>query len=115
MYITKERYKKIIKWGIVALILVLVVIYGCPIYRITGFPCPCCGTTRAWICFFRGEWKKAFEYHPLFLFFPILIIVYIFDENDVIVFKKKNWVYLIMGIAVLIVYGIRIYKNLIIY
>ena len=45
---------------------------GCFILRITGVPCPTCGITRAILCLITGRFSKAFEYHPLF-FMPFVM------------------------------------------
>lgn len=50
--------------------IILLALYGCPIYKWFGVCCPLCGTTRAWICFLSGELRAAFAYHPLFLITP---------------------------------------------
>ena len=47
---------------------------GCPVYRLTGIPCPGCGLTRAWCCFLAGDWKSAVGYHPLFLAAPFYLL-----------------------------------------
>ena len=47
---------------------------GCPVYRLTGIPCPGCGLTRAWRCFLAGDWKSAVGYHPLFLAAPFYLL-----------------------------------------
>ena len=52
----------------------LLVCCGCPVYRLTGIPCPGCGLTRAWRCFLMGEWQLAVRYHPLFLPAPLFLI-----------------------------------------
>ncbi len=51
----------------------------CPVYAITGVPCPTCGMSRAWFRFFDGEVADAFAWHPLFLlvlFVPLLFFLY---------------------------------------
>lgn len=35
-------------------VLCALVLLGCPLYRFAGFTCPCCGVTRAWLCFLTG-------------------------------------------------------------
>ncbi|WP_295161723.1 DUF2752 domain-containing protein [uncultured Brachyspira sp.] len=81
----------------------------CLMKNTTGFPCPSCGMTRAYTEAFKLNFKKAFYYHPLFVF-PIFIFL-------LIIFKKKfkiaqyiyNNNYIIIGMLLIfiIVYIIR--------
>jgi len=41
------------------------VLPGCMLYRLTGFYCPACGGTRAFVAFLRGEFVKSFYYHSI--------------------------------------------------
>jgi len=50
----------------------------CLIKRLTGFPCPGCGMTRALIEFVKGNLSGAFEWHPLFWLVPIFIAAIFF-------------------------------------
>lgn len=50
--------------------------FGCPLYNLLQIPCPCCGVTRAWLAFFRGNIQQAFAYHALFPLIPGLIVLY---------------------------------------
>lgn len=56
-------------------ILLLVVFYavfvGCPVYRLTGVPCPGCGMSRAFIAAAKLDFRAAFAYHPLFPVFAV--------------------------------------------
>lgn len=36
----------------------------CPLKRMTGFPCPTCGTTRACLAMLRGDVSNAFRIQP---------------------------------------------------
>lgn len=47
----------------------------CLIRLISGFPCPGCGTVRAWQSLFFGDLSKAANYHPLFLFAPFAVLI----------------------------------------
>lgn len=48
--------------------------YKCPFLRLTGFPCPGCGMTRAYKSLLAGDLSAAFAYHPLFALAPILVL-----------------------------------------
>lgn len=50
---------------------------GCYTKALTGFPCPGCGMTRAWLSAFSLDFSSAFYYHPLFLF-PVLVAFLLF-------------------------------------
>lgn len=39
----------------------------CPLKRLTGIPCPTCGTTRACLLLLRGEVRAAFATQPFAL------------------------------------------------
>ena len=56
--------------------------YGCLIRRATGFSCPGCGMTRAYIALLSGDIRGAFYYHPLFLL-PIPAAALIIAEKKI--------------------------------
>ena len=37
----------------------------CLVHRLTGHPCPTCGSTRVVVAFARGAWPEAFRLNPL--------------------------------------------------
>lgn len=53
--------------------------FGCPFYNLLHIPCPCCGVTRAWQAFLRGEFQQALACHALFPLIPVLIVLYCRD------------------------------------
>lgn len=63
---------------------------GCPIYYITGFPCPGCGMTRASIELLRANFLKAFNFHPLIYFLPPYSMLYLYNKR-----KNRNVNFLI--------------------
>ncbi len=79
------------KWlgGLVAIALILLVFtWGCPIRNITGFPCPGCGMTRAYLSAFQLDFQSAFYWHPLWLLAVPLILVGVFRPQGL--FKSKR-------------------------
>ena len=72
---TGHIWKLLRKHVLLLLILGALCLYGCPFYRLLGLSCPGCGLTRAWLCFLRGEWAKALEYHLLFLPAPLFLLL----------------------------------------
>ena len=47
----------------------------CIFRRLTGFPCPGCGMTRAVLCVLRGDFSGAFNYHPLWVLLPVFLFL----------------------------------------
>ena len=47
----------------------------CPVYTLTGYKCPGCGSQRAFYHLFHGNISAAFTYNPLMM----LILPYIFS------------------------------------
>ena len=87
-------------------VMVLLFVYGCPIYRFFHIPCPCCGVTRAWIACLQGDIVTAFRYHALFPVIPVLILLYICQGQLPSRWQKcMNVIFLTAGIAIF-VYGI---------
>ena len=37
----------------------------CLFHRLTGWPCPTCGTTRGLLALARGDWRTSFAWNPL--------------------------------------------------
>ncbi len=52
------------------------VVFGCPFFRLTGFTCPGCGLTRAYIHAFHGDFATAFRYNPFFFTLPFYVFVF---------------------------------------
>jgi Protein of unknown function (DUF2752) len=45
----------------------------CTLHRYTGAPCPGCGITRSGANLVRGNFRRAFEFHPFgYIFIPVL-------------------------------------------
>ncbi len=47
---------------------------NCIFKKIFGITCPGCGMTRAYLSFFKGDIKSAFEFNPMFWSVPILFL-----------------------------------------
>jgi len=45
--------------------------WDCPIFRVTGIPCPGCGLTRAVILLLKGDVQASLHFHA---FAPILVL-----------------------------------------
>ena len=48
------------------------VVGGCLFKYVTNIPCPSCGSTRAVVCFFKGEFLQSIYWNPMGV---ILIII----------------------------------------
>jgi hypothetical protein len=86
----------------------------CIFKKIFHFPCPTCGTTRAYINFFKGDIKSSFYYHPLFWLYPILGIIYIFRNTKLFSFGKSKFFWILMLVLFAVTYILRIifvFKN----
>lgn len=51
-------------------------VFGCPLFRLTGFTCPGCGLTRAYIHAFHGDFATAFRYNPFFFTIPFYVLIF---------------------------------------
>lgn len=43
-------------------------LFKCPLFQITGWQCPLCGSQRALHAFLHGQWFSAWRYNPMFWF-----------------------------------------------
>jgi len=82
----------------------------CIFKAIFGLPCPACGMTRAFTHCLAGEFKKAFFYHPLFLFSIIVFLVLLFRKNRIVSHVyKSNVFWITMFIIFMVVWVIRMF------
>ena len=49
----------------------------CPVVIFSGFPCPGCGLTRAFVSFFTFHPIRAFEYNPSYPFWLAAMVAFI--------------------------------------
>ena len=68
------------KWAGAAFLIYYIVVKAvfhafCPLLILTGLPCPGCGTTRALIYIFRGQFGRAWQLNPC-AFLMVLLGVY---------------------------------------
>lgn len=52
----------------------------CPVYSLTGYKCPGCGSQRAFHHFFQGDFSAAFRYNPLMLLLIPYILLGVYVE-----------------------------------
>lgn len=100
----KEHLTLLTGLGLVIMILYITGI-GCPIKWLTGISCAGCGLTRACISALHLRMKEAFFYHPLFLFVPVALVLYLFRDR---LPQKLTTAFIRIGIlAFLAVYVMR--------
>ena len=83
----------------------------CPVYTITGYQCPGCGSQRAFHSLFHGDIKTAFMYNPfIMLIVPYVLLgvylEYIADKTNPRVFRLhkaffSKWAALVLGVVIL--------------
>lgn len=81
----------------------------CAVRNTTGFPCPGCGMTRAYLSLFSLNVKKAFFYHPLFIL-PFFLFLILLLQNKIKAVKsimKNQAFWTILLVVVLSVWVIR--------
>lgn len=100
----------VIKVIIVLITLLVLFVYGCPIYNLLHIQCPCCGATRAWKCFFKGEVKSAFSYNLFFLIIPIMI--FFCYLRDYFSSRKKNIIDIMLLSCSVVLFVYNILRNI---
>lgn len=72
MTVLKRVWSDIRNFGFAILIVTVFYIFMhtcfdafCPMYVLTGLPCPGCGITRSIIFFLTGQWRRSFYIHPM--------------------------------------------------
>ncbi len=102
-------------------------IKGCLIKNVTNFPCPTCGTSRAIVYLFHGNFIQSILTNPLgiislmLILISVSIVIYdlLFQRNTlVILFKKaetllvKKYIYLPLIFLLIVNWIWNNYKNL---
>lgn len=84
---------------------------SCPLVLVTGFPCPGCGLSRAAFCLMRGEFLRAWHFHPFI--YGILALCVAFCVQRYLRHQKtdglKKWL-LILLIGMLLYYIYRMIR-----
>ncbi len=108
----KPIIKRLVFLGCIAVILIL--FYKCPIKIIFGIPCPGCGITRAFLSLIRFDFKKAFEYHPLFPVVFIELMYFVFrdfiPQKYKINEKFENTIFSITAVLMIAVWIYRLFQ-----
>lgn len=81
----------------------------CPIAIITGFPCPGCGITRAFLLLLTGHPALAWKMNPCIYLWIVFFILFFFSryiKNDQ---KMLNRAIISAGILSIAVYAVRMF------
>lgn len=85
---------------------------ACPLFQLTGFACPGCGTTRGFHALLHGDLLTAIDYNllvPLFAaigFVTILSLVSVVVRGKGLIRLSKSPVYLFTLFGVMVIFGI---------
>ncbi|WP_455619668.1 DUF2752 domain-containing protein [Eisenbergiella sp.] len=82
------------KWAAAAFLVYYIVVKRvfhafCPLLILTGLPCPGCGTTRALLYIFQGQFGRAWRLNPC-AFLWVLFGIYLFSRRYV-QGKEAKW------------------------
>ncbi|WP_294401166.1 DUF2752 domain-containing protein [uncultured Clostridium sp.] len=103
----KNSFKKYDVMLIVIIFLILTR-FTCLIKLITGFPCPGCGMTRAYLSMLNLNFKDAWNYHSLFWFIPPVGVFIILADKPLFDSRKKEVIFLILVFS--ITFSVYIYR-----
>ncbi len=81
---------------------------GCIFYKVTGIPCPGCGSTRAYLAAAQFHFREAFQMHPLWPLTVPLLLVSIWKEGNP--FGKRKWNALFYGLVAVLYVGTYIIR-----
>lgn len=95
--------------GAAALFALWLFLTGCPLYKLTGVPCPGCGMSRALFSLAKLDFAGAWYYHPLVFFLPLPLLYLIHRKEWKLPGGKRAAIAVAaaIGIALLAVYVIR--------
>lgn len=62
----------------------------CLFKRVTGIPCPSCGSTRSVISLIKGDFADALLWNPFGILIMIILIVFPFWIGYDLAFRKKS-------------------------
>ncbi len=80
---------------------------GCVIKRLTGFPCPACGMTRAVLSLLRLDLDSYLAYNPMALFVAASVLLYFHRKPLKIPDKLANAALIIVA---LLTFGVYIFR-----
>ena len=66
-----------------AVLAVFGLLFGCPIKRLIGLPCPGCGMTRGCLSLMKLNFSAAVHWHPLCFIVPPLGLMYVLRDTRI--------------------------------
>ena len=98
------------KYDVILIVIIFLVLtrFTCLIKLITGFPCPGCGITRAYLSILNLNFKDAWNYHPLFWFIPPVVVFIILAHKTLFHNRKKEVIFLILVFSIF--FSVYIYR-----
>jgi hypothetical protein len=83
----------------------------CPVYTVTGYKCPGCGSQRAFYHLFQGNFITAFSYNPLMFILVPYILFGIYIETMANLSSKRTvrlhsifydkWAVLVLAVVII--------------
>jgi uncharacterized protein DUF2752 len=88
--------------------------WECPLFRLTGLPCPGCGLTRACVLLLRGEVQASIKFHafaPVFIALIAMLIIGTLLPKSVTepLIKKAEALERQTGLTIIILGGLILY------
>lgn len=65
----------------------------CPFYQYLGLYCPGCGGTRAFWALSSGDILKSIYYHPILMYFIVMVGLYLFFQTLDRLRRKKKYTF----------------------
>ena len=81
---------------------------GCIWKKVIGLPCPGCGYSRALLAAAKLDFVAAWQFHPLFWLFPLLILLFIKDGRIFQLEKANRILVILIALLFAIVWVIRL-------
>lgn len=106
------------KWLILGLIMFFLVsqfIFHrvCAVSIITGYPCPGCGTSRAFLCILKGDFYESLQYNPFAVLWILLGAWILFSRY--ILEKPVKWFNHVIIIIGLLIIALYIYRMIVVF
>lgn len=75
--------------------------YFCFFHLLTGFDCPFCGSTRAFLALGQLKLMKAISFNPLSLILMAVMIIYLCFKKIPLWLQNKAWAYLFVLVVII--------------